>query len=614
MDALPGDSDISRAVSFNVPEGWDYPVDESLLPFGHGVASGDPLSDRVILWTRVSVPDPRGYRVANPQGLRQIRVFWAISEDPEFTRIVQSGAVTTTRDRDWTVKVDAQGLQSATTYYYAFAALGRTSLIGRTRTAPKAGDDISDLRIVNAACSSYWSMDFHPYRFISQRDDIDLFCHAGDYIYEFVDDKGWYRARKDRFDLNDVDFRKWFNRDECARRYALYRSDPDLMRAHQCVPFAIMPDQHDFDNEVDPDTGIEFTQEEAAEVFWLWTPSRPTRPDGGGAFMDSPGPNEQVPAPTGTHALLDYRCLEYGDLCDVILLDIRRFRDAGSATALSTLLGEKQTAWLKQTLMASWSRRQVAFRVLVNQINLSQLGTTEVTPAVRTIFGPDVSGPELYTSGWGGFPEARRELYEFLRQNRIIDNVVLSGDSHGWFANDLIEDPSAPNYVPALDASGPAGQLQTVGVELVPSALGRPGGAEVIAGEIYEQTMNRKVHDDYQNFHSNFVPLGEAAVRGLESAARIANPNLRYFNWRTYGYGLSHFTRESHVFELWEVSYPADDGNERLIQQFDNRVGNPGLLARPALFRKPTSGTDPVDQSRQPPDAGTSAPIGRLRS
>jgi len=107
-------------------------------------------------------------------------------------------------------------------------------------------------------------MEFHPYREIGERQDIDLVCHSGDYIYEFVDDKGWFRARNDRFDLDYVDFRKWFNRDECARRYALYRSDPDLIRAHQCAPFTIMPDQHDFDDEVDPDTGLEFTEADAS--------------------------------------------------------------------------------------------------------------------------------------------------------------------------------------------------------------------------------------------------------------------------------------------------------------------------------------------------------------
>ncbi len=592
----------TEPVSFVLPDGWDYPAKTDLLPFGHGVASGDPLSDRVILWTRVTVPDKRGYTVADPQGIKKIQVDWMIASDPNFETIVQKGRVSTEKRLDWTVKVDATGLLPSKTYYYAFAALGRTSLIGKTRTAPDKNSQCKDLRIANVSCSSFWSMEFHPYREIGEKQDIDLLCHAGDYIYEFVDDKGWFRARNDRFDLNYVDFRKWFNRDECARRYALYRSDPDLIRAHQCIPFAIMPDQHDFDNEVDPETGLEFTEADAAEVFWLWTPSRPTVASGSGEFRPSPGPDEQVDNPKADAALLTYRCLEYGSLGDILLIDIRRFRNPDLGDTLEGLMGVKQTAWFKRQMHRSQDESRSAFRVIVNQINMSQLGTTEVVPVARTLFGEGASGPELYTSGWGGFPNARRELYAFMRENDIVDNIVLSGDSHGWFAHDLIEDPSIPNYLPALFSSGPSGLLQTVGVELVPSSLGRPGGGEVVAGTIYEQTMGRAVREDYDNFHQNFVPLGKAAIKALEAAAMLANPNLRYFNWRSYGYGVSHITEDSHIFELWEVSYPQRNGRSQLIQQFDNRKGNPGLLARGPLGRSETRGTDDVDRSSLPPE------------
>lgn len=372
------------------------------------------------------------------------------------------------------------------------------------------------------------------------------------------------------------------------------------MRAHQCVPFAIMPDQHDFDDEVDPTTGKKFSREDAAEVFWLWTPSRPTNINGDGEFRPSPGPNQQVAAPTGESALLTYRRLTYGALCDILLIDIRRFRETQRGDTLSGLMGSLQAAWFKTQMLESHNQREAAFRVIVNQINLSQLGTTEALPIVRTLFGESASGPELYTSGWGGFPNARRELYLFMREQSIIDNIVLSGDSHGWFANDLTEEPSIPNYLPSLTKSGPSGLLQTVGVELVPSSLGRPGGGEVIAGAIYEQTMGRSVREDYDNFHRSFVPLGQAAVRTFEAAAKLANPNLRYFNWRTYGYGISHINESEHIFELWEVSYPRAGNPSRMIQQFENRKGNPGLLARTPLNRTETHGLDENDQSQLP--------------
>lgn len=133
-----------------LPDGWHYPAVEELLPFGHAVASGDPLADRVILWTRITIPDARGWDttvVPDPQGISVVEVSWVIATDPDLHDVVRGGLVTTDATRDFTVKVDADGLQSATTYFYAFTALGYRSPIGRTRTAPKAGDDVTELTI-----------------------------------------------------------------------------------------------------------------------------------------------------------------------------------------------------------------------------------------------------------------------------------------------------------------------------------------------------------------------------------------------------------------------------------------------------------------------------------
>ncbi|MHA7834805.1 MAG: alkaline phosphatase D family protein [Algiphilus sp.] len=576
--------DAGRAIDFTPPEGWDYPAVIELLPFGHGVASGDPLADRVILWTRVTVPDADGWRAQRPQGLEAVDVRWVIATDPALTDIVGGGTVRTTRALDWTVKVDASGLSSATTYYYAFGALGCTSIVGRTRTAPAPGDAVDALRIAHAACTSYWSMDFHPYSRIAERDDLDLFCHAGDHVYEFVDTKGWYRARNDRFDLEDVDFRKWFDAEECGRRYALYYSDPDLLKAHQSLPFAIMPDQHDLDDETNPETGVTFTEAEAAQVFWLWTPSRPPLPDGSGAFGPAPSPDDNIAAVPRAAATQLYRALPYGDLGEVLLIDIRRHRDPEAPTALEQLLGIAQTAWLKVRLLDS-AQRGVTHRVIVNQINLSQLRVFNApVPGIFETLGLDPDGPELYTSGWGGLPEARDQLYAFLRDNGIVDNVVMSGDSHGWFASDLVETSGLPAYEP-LTGGGTQG---VVGVEIVPSAFGRPGGGEVVAGALYEAANGRPVHEDYENYRRVFVPMGNATMRLVEPVAQLANPNLRYFNWRTYGYGLAHLTDREVVCELWEVPAPVRSDAQTLIRQFRSAVGRPHLARDFAA--NPTSG------------------------
>ncbi|HUR76932.1 MAG TPA: PhoD-like phosphatase N-terminal domain-containing protein [Acidimicrobiales bacterium] len=149
------------------PAGWDYPAAVALLPFGHGVASGDPLADRVILWTRITVPDASGWRAAAPQGVKTVDVGWVTATDPALDNVVVSGRVVTTRALDWTVKVEASGLSSRTTYYYAFSALGFRSPIGRTRTAPALGDRIDELRFAHISCTSWWSTDFHFYRRIA---------------------------------------------------------------------------------------------------------------------------------------------------------------------------------------------------------------------------------------------------------------------------------------------------------------------------------------------------------------------------------------------------------------------------------------------------------------
>lgn len=589
----PGSEAPALNIDFTPPEGWDYPAVVELLPFGHGVASGDPLADRVILWTRVTVPDADGWRAKQPQGLDAVDVNWVIATDPELKDIVGGGTVRTNRALDWTVKIDAAGLAPATTYYYAFGALGRSSLVGRTRTAPAPAQAVDALRIAHAACTSYWSMDFHPYSRIAERDDLDLFCHAGDHVYEFVDTKGWYRARNDRFDLDYVDFRKWYDADECGRRYALYYSDPDLLKAHQSVPFSIMPDQHDLDDETDPETGITFTEAEAAQVFWLWTPSRPPLADGSGEFGPAPSADTNIAAVAREAATLIYRALPYGDLGEVLLIDIRRHRDPEAPTALEQMLGIEQTAWLKARLLAT-AERGVTHRVIVNQINLSQLRAFNApVPGVFETLGLDPDGPELYTSGWGGLPEARDQLYAFLRENGIVDNVVMSGDSHGWFASDLIETSGLPNYEP-LTGGGTQG---VVGVEIVPSSFGRPGGGEVVAGSLYEAANGGPVHEDYETYRQVYVPMGNATMRLVEPAAQVANSNLRYFNWRTYGYGLAHLTSDEVVCELWEVPAPARSEAQTLIRQFRSQVGRPHLARD--IAANATSGT----RSAPPPGA-----------
>ena len=145
--------------------------------FRHGVASGDPLADRIILWTRVTPRDP--------SATGSIIVRWRIGADPELRRVVSSGTAETSGARDYTVKVDAAGLTPGTPYYYAFDVDGEQSPIGRTKTFPASG--VERMRFALVSCSNYPAGFFNAYAAINKRPDLDAVVHVGDYIYEFAE-------------------------------------------------------------------------------------------------------------------------------------------------------------------------------------------------------------------------------------------------------------------------------------------------------------------------------------------------------------------------------------------------------------------------------------------
>jgi alkaline phosphatase D len=581
---LPGAAEAAvrgqRRYDRALPPGWTYPVDAALLPFGHGVMSGDPLSDRVVLWTRLTIPDARGWDatvVPDPQGFRAVEVRWVLARDPRLRGVVRRGKVRTDASRDWTVKVDADRLPPATTLYYAFEALGWRSPIGRTRTAPAAGDRVTELTVAHVACTSWWQDVFNAFARIGERDDLDLVTHAGDHVYDNSGGHPASRFHAGQIDWeNDLDNRDWATVAECRRRYALYYADRNLLRAHLAAPFAVMPDQHDDD----PARAI--TAAQAREVFWEWTASRAPRPDGSGAFAPSPGPNVNVPVPRGKDAAFFYRTLPYGTLAEVVLIDVRRF--AGRDGEASQVLGDVQWAWLERALLDT-RRRGVTHRVVVNQVNLSQLRAFNLpfADAFERQFGIDAQAleGEIYTTAWGGRPEERRRLLRFLREHGIVDNVVLSGDSHGWFGSDLVEDPQAPAYEPLTGG----GTLGAVGVEMVGCALGRPGAQDVIAEELYfaaNRGSRGAAYADAATFDAVYRPAALPSVAAIEQAASAANPNLRYFNWKAeYGHAMLHLRPERAVLECWQSPQRKRSGDARLLAQFSSPVGAPHLAAVP---------------------------------
>lgn len=587
-----------------LPADWTFPVVPELLPFGHGAMSGDPLADRVVLWTRITIPDARGWDatvVPDPQGIDTVRVRWALARDPQLRQVVRRGHVTTSAARDWTVKVDADQLPPATTLFYAFEALGYRSPIGRTRTAPALGQAVTELTVAHVACTSWWQDVFNSYARIGERDDLDLVTHAGDHVYETCGGHpaSRYWAGQRSWD-GDLDNRNWLTLGECRRRYALYYADRSLLRAHLAAPFAIMADQHDYDD-AQVDGQATLTAEQAGSVFFEWTATRPPRPDGSGAFAPSPGPNVNLATPTGRAALYTYRSLPYGALAEVLLIDVRRF--AGQEGQVSQVLGDEQWAWLAKSLLDT-KRRGIVFRYIVNGVNLSQLRAFNLPFAeqFRQSFGLDPNAPqgEIYTSAWGGQPDERNRLFRFLRSNDLVDNVVLSGDSHGWFASDLVEDAQLPNYEPATGG----GLLGAVGVELVPSAFGRPGAQDVIAEELYfaaHQGSRGAAYNDAATYDALYRTAALQPTFDLEAAGLAANPNLLYFNWRAeFGHAMVHLRKGRAVLECWQSPQRALSRDQRLLAQFSSPIGAPHLGR--VLNPQPVTGSR---RDVRPPDAHT---------
>lgn len=389
--------------------------------FAHGVASGDPLADRVILWTRVSpteatAPDARA------------RGSWLVARDPAMTEVVARGTFVSDARRDWTVKVDAAGLSPGTTYYYRFEVGETRSPTGRTRTAPIAA--VSRIRLATVSCASLAHGYFHVYRDIARRADLDLVVHLGDYIYEYPSglfgDVRPYDPPTETFTLDDY-----------RRRYAQYRTDADVQAMHRQHPMAAVWDDHEFANNAwrDGTYGIPRAmwraRAEAARRAWFeWMPARDTA------------------------SARIYRRLSYGPLADLILLDTRyEGRDAQKPNETPRLrdparsiLGQPQEQWLSARLAEGGAQ----WRVIGQQVIVSARPN------------------DLNVDAWDGYPAARDRLYAALRAPNVGNPVVLTGDVHTSWAFDLAPDPRDPRRYDPRTGEG------SLGVELVTPGVSAP--------------------------------------------------------------------------------------------------------------------------------------------
>jgi alkaline phosphatase D len=412
--------------------GWPPAAAQGASPFRHGVASGDPLADRVILWTRVT---------PEPGRSRPVALEWRVARDPELRDVVAAGRAVTDAARDWTVKVDAAGLAPGGAWHYGFAAAGHASPVGRTRTLP--GGDTERLRLAFASCANYPAGHFTAYGHIARR-ELDLVLHLGDYLYEYAN--GTYGdgtalgrvPQPDRELVTLADYRT---------RHALYKADPDLQAAHAAHPWLVVWDDHELADNAwrdgagnhDPEREGSWAERRAGAVraWFEWMPVR-----------ESPGQPGRV-----------WRSFALGDLADLWMLDTRLWgRDRAAArtedvAAGRSLLGAEQEAWLLDGLVAS-KRAGPRWRVLGQQVMLSQLRNE--------------AGRLLNTDQWDGYPASRARLLAHLRENQIADVVVLTGDVHSSWALEVAEDPFDRRRYDAATGRG------ALAVELVTPGISSP--------------------------------------------------------------------------------------------------------------------------------------------
>ena len=416
--------------------------------FTHGVASGEPGARSMLLWTRY---------VAD--GTAPLRVEVAV--DTLFTRVVAGGIAVADPERDHTARLIVEGLAPGRWYFYRFIAPdGSMSPVGRTRTLPE--DEATRFGIGLFSCSNLGFGWFNAYAHACLRSDLELMVHVGDYFYEYP--VGSYPDVKSALPGRLLQpTHETVTLADYRLRHACYRLDPDLQRLHQSYPMVAQWDDHESTNDAwrdgaenhQPDTEGDWGVRKAAAVraYRDWMPVADPGPGGiaWGSYQIGPLATlfkaetrlEGRSGPLDLEAALkDRKDLERA---------LTEFRDGPLQDPARTMFGEAQEAWLHEGLARSrraGTRWQVlAQQVVMNDLVLPQQSAGWVAPDApdfvkrRARVGVAAArlGLPFDFDAWGGFPAARARLLA-AAQRADADLVVLSGDSHNAWGNDLRHD------------------------------------------------------------------------------------------------------------------------------------------------------------------------------
>ncbi|KAI4868530.1 PhoD-like phosphatase-domain-containing protein [Hypoxylon rubiginosum] len=482
-----------------------YEADE--LDFTHGVASGDPFPDSVILWTRVApslVSDTSNVTVEGPVPVYSHDTETYIKADPspicvEWTvspsgspDVVSSGEAYTTSDIDYTVKVEAGGLEPFTTYNYQFTICGsdKTSPVGRTKTTPTSDSDVAELKFAVFSCSNYPNGYFNAYGNAARKDEHDFILHLGDYIYE-GNQKGERAHEPPKYLFSLYDYRT---------RHGQYRTDPDLQLASQNFAWIATWDDHEVSNNGyrDGSSALNNTEESflndgrvsvdqrkmnAVRAYFEWMPIRQIDLDD----------NLRV-----------WRSFQMGNLLDLIILDTRNYDrsitsldwndeyiDLIRNDASRTLMGSHQENWFYNQLSTS-SSRGATWRIIGNQI----------------VFSHIVESYGFSGDNWNGYMANRNRTLKHLYDNNISNTVFLAGDSHQNWVSDLVWLDEKP-YDPATGEGA-------VGVEFAGTAVSSTGyGGRIAAAraEAASRVGNNTVLQWQDGYYRGYILISAAPDR-----------------------------------------------------------------------------------------------------
>ncbi len=548
-------------VSFGLSSCYDN-LSQGVI-FSHSVASGDPLADRVILWTR-AVP-------AAENRAQKVRIGWEVALDPDFSAVVNSGTAETDANKDFTVKIDAAGLKAGTHYYYRFRSKDLLSAVGKTRTL--ADNSVEQVKLAVVSCSNFPAGRFHVYKEIAGRVDLDAVVHLGDYIYEYQ--RGGYASESasalGREVLPEYEI---LSLNDYRTRYAQYRSDTDLQALHQNHPMIAVWDDHEIandtwqegaDNHQPEDGSFEERKRNALQAYSEWMPIRPFAP--------------------GNDTII-YRTFRFGKLVALHMLDTRvigrdkplDFRNYFRAEGFDaeqfaqdlndssrSLLGTEQRAWLEARLQETDGQWQVlgqqvlfgrmylpgalstqqlslaAFSRLVKLARMAAQGI-ELPPADLEFLLANKRLLELPSlpinlDAWDAFEAEREGILQTAKQAEA-NLIVLAGDTHNAWANDLVDSTNA-----------------ACGVEFAVSSVTSPGLEDLLK-------------------------IPKEAVAPTEAQLMSLIQNLRYTNLNERGYMTVTFTNEQATAEFMFVDGVLERNYALLPQRYkqlrvkagDNRI------------------------------------------